>query len=210
MNYEALSAELEKPKYNGLDDAAIVEALNAETVEYHVEPATSDLQNYLMTTVSSTPPLTLYMKLSLTYRNADYSDVVRAVAESAIDLANGQIPNVNLYGNPLYSVMMGVLVQAEVWTQAEADGVLNFGRRYRSRAAELGGTEATEQDIAIARLWPQIQSVQTLQLRHAAATNTNTGTLASKLEALYAGQNVSAPTWDDLAQSYAETEEPAS
>lgn len=146
MNIQDLKTELESDAYRGMDDAAKLDALNAETQEYHVPVATSDVQNYLMTTFSSTPPLTLYNKLSLTYRNNAYPDVVRAIAESAIDLANGQIRELELHGEG-YTQMAGALVQAGVWTPSEANAVLNLGRRTRSRAQDLGWGVVTPGDL---------------------------------------------------------------
>lgn len=148
MINQLLHEELAKPAYSGMNDAAILAALNAQTIEYMIQPETPELTNYLMNTG-------LYAKLIGVYRDHP-AQQIRVAAECALDLAQSQIAVVNLE-NPNIQTMMNALVQGGVWTQAEADSVTNFAKRTRSRAEELIGREATEADVNAARLFPKWQ-----------------------------------------------------
>lgn len=160
INPTALATELQAPEYSGQTDAAILDLLNAPLVEYHVPVSSVDVASYLMETFSqlSTPqaPLTLYNVLSLTYRNDAYPEIVRANAENMIDLATGVDRPLALYDNPNYAASLGVLVMAQRYTQAEVDGIINLGQRFRSRAEELfsDGATVTQHDLEMVRRLP--------------------------------------------------------
>lgn len=151
MNYDALSAELAKPAYDGLDDAAILDALNADTVESWVSAPTGDVHNFLVGTG-------MYSKLLNAYHNnADIG--IRLTAETAIDAVMGQIENIDLKNNPMIQALLPTMVTAGVFTQAEADSLLNYAKRTSSIADGLGGT-VTQQDLDIVRLMPQANSLR--------------------------------------------------
>lgn len=198
MNFQLLQTELAKPELSSLSATDAATALNAETVEYHELVPTAEVANYLMKTGSSTPPLTLYMKLSLTYRNTQYPDVVRAIAESAIDLAQGQITSIDLQAAD-FAGMMGVLVQSGIWTQGEADALKNLGRHYKSRAVELLGESVTEADVSRARNLDALNDIDALNQRAAHGYNAVVERIAQAAITLD-----DVPTWDDLTQAFSE------
>lgn len=160
---EALYNELQKPAYSNKTDNEIVAMLNApDGVEYSIQPATPDITNFLMNTG-------LYAKLIAVYRTHPVPEI-RVAAECALDLAQSQIPFVNLE-NPNIQTMMGALVAGGVWTQAEADYVKDFGKARKSIAEDLLQRVATLEDVTVARQWPRI--VQFGQLHSAAAAACN-------------------------------------
>jgi hypothetical protein len=167
----ALKTELEKPEYSGLTDAAILDALNAETVEYHVPVSSVDVSTHLMETESAVmPPLKMYNMLSLTWQNPVYPEAVRAVAEQMIDLATGVDRPLALHDNPGYAQALGVLVQAGRYTPEEVAGVINLGQRFTSVAAELGGT-ATQHDLDLVRRLPLQEAFAALRQQVADSYN---------------------------------------
>jgi hypothetical protein len=149
MNIQALETELNQPQYEDKTDAEVLSMLNDQSIESFVEPATPDLTNFLFNNG-------LYAKLLAAYRNPQVPLQIQVAAESGLDLAQSQIPNVNLQ-NPNIQLMLGALVQAGVWTQAEANSVLNFGRRTHSRASELFGADVTQADLDAMRLHQLLQ-----------------------------------------------------
>src|SRR5689334_12300377 len=109
MNTLQLQTELENPEYEGLNAAEIVALLNEQSIEYFIEPPTPEVTNFLFNNG-------MYMKLLAVYRTHEDAQI-RVAAEAALDLAQSQIPNINLQ-NPNMLAMLTVLVAGEVWTQA--------------------------------------------------------------------------------------------
>jgi hypothetical protein len=151
MNYQQLQTELENEAYQNLDAAQCVALLNEQNIEYFVQPPTPEVTNFLFNNG-------MYMKLLAVYR--DHPDVqIRVAAEAAIDLAASQIPELNLE-NANTQTMMAALVTGGVWTQAEADSLLNFAKRTRSRAEAEFGRLLTENDVNRARWSEQVAAFE--------------------------------------------------
>jgi hypothetical protein len=132
MDLHLLKNIVEEPQFEGMSNSEITQLLNAQTIEYWIHPATSDVQNLMFANGS-------YMKLLAVYR--DHEDAqVRVAAEAAIDTVTGQIPVLNIKNNPNIQNMLHLLVYKGVFTQQDADDLNNFARRVKSRAEdELGG-----------------------------------------------------------------------
>lgn len=198
MNPQTLNAELALPPYEGLDDAQVLEALNALTSEYFVEPSTPELTNHLMNGG-------MYAKLLGAYRNPNVPLQLQVAAESGLDLAQSQIPNVNLQ-NANIQAMMNALVTSGIWTQADRDSVMNFARRTRSRAQELlgEGVVLTPGDIQRARNTPALEATRALEEQ----VNTAHGAVLAQIQAvraaLEAGEVASVLTRAALAQTFQE------
>ncbi|RYX82064.1 hypothetical protein EON83_21390 [bacterium] len=155
MNLPLLKIEVEKPEFTLKSVQEIAGILNASTTPYFVEVDTPDMTNFLMNTG-------LYAKLLAVYRDHP-NKLVRVAAEGALDLAQSQIKFVNV-SNGTIQATLPILVENAVWTQADADSVVNYARRYKSRAFDLFGVEVTEGDIRAARLLDRAQAeVQTLE-----------------------------------------------
>ncbi|RYX79965.1 hypothetical protein EON83_30535 [bacterium] len=155
MNIALLKTELDTPQYANLSPTDAAQQLNAPTIEYFAEVPTAELTNFLMNSG-------LYAKLLAVYRDHPVLQI-RVVAEGALALSQSQIPVVNLQ-NATIQQTLPALVAGGVWTQAEADSMLNFAKRTKSRAQQLLGEPVTEADINAARLLDKAQSeIETLE-----------------------------------------------
>lgn len=134
MNYAALKAEIALPAYDGLTDAQIAAALNAQAVAVHRDAPAAEVERVLL-------------------RTTEWGRVVRvadgrltkpeAVADICITLVRtvergGEIASASDVDFALLQNMVGLLVQAEVISTATRDALLALRATTTSRAAQLG------------------------------------------------------------------------
>lgn len=166
---QVFSAEL--ALHDGLDDAQVLEALNAPSILVWRELAKSDVFNYLQNHG-------LWLKLRGVTMQPTPSAVdgvipnsggltARLVAQSAVDLFASDLPTVNGQNGTVQG-MIAILKGAGVFSAPEVEA---FWAQFQSRISRIEqlvgpGSVASAQDIQAARLYPKY--LQSLTFEQAA------------------------------------------
>lgn len=179
MSYELLYQELSK--YPTLTDDEIAAALNVETVVRKLAK-TDDI-------IALSYNIGLYPQLVAISIDDQYPVALRAMAKSLIDLNLGTIPEIDPFA-PASVVMLDSLLTANLITEEQRGMFEALGIASRSsRAAQLGFTTVTAEDIQAAREWHEAQAViEAVRVRLQSAYNTAMGRLGE----------MPPPEWSDI------------
>jgi len=148
MTYAALKAEIALPAYEGLSDAEIVAALNAETIDAWRDLSTGEVAGFALLNLAWTG-------IKALAANAEAPSEARAVADAALTLlTNPAIQTVQLSDETkrtTFIAMLDALVSAGAITSDHKAGLLAMAQSKTSRAALLGMAGLTVGDLESAR-----------------------------------------------------------
>lgn len=150
MDYEALKAEISLSVYDGMDDQAVADALNAKTVDAVRDVPTADVRGVLLSTGE-------WGGIVLLGRSAPSETLPAQLIAAAITAEDTlRLTETLESSKPDYWAAMqqliGAIQSAGVISEATAEKLLTMRDIKISRATELGLPPVTPSDVQTARL----------------------------------------------------------